>query len=129
MTLSKKLLGYITVVVMGSGGFLLWAHDHGADLPLYNKVNINQLVMGSEINRQIRELERSANTLWMNIERKRSDLIRVQLNPGRGDHIIELENRIKNEIDDAQKRLERQLDQIRDHKIKEQSLIDSIRAA
>lgn len=125
----NKSITYILTVVVSSSGFLLWAHDHGSKLPLSNESGIKSLVMGSEINRDIRDLERSANALRLSIERNRSDLIRVQLNPGRGDHIIELENRIKDEIQDSQRDLDRHLDNIRDKKIKEQSILDSIRAA
>ena len=126
---AKKLLSWITVIILGSGGSALWVHGHSAKLQLSNKGEIKQLVMGGEINREIRALENRCHDLRMDIERKRSDLLRVQLNAGQGVHIIELRNRLENEIEDSQRDLDRMTEQLHDEETREQELIDTLHAS
>lgn len=113
------------VLTSGTGG-ALWAHNHSAKPILANKGAISTLATVSSINQDIRDLDKRCLSLNMLIERKRSDLLRVELSPIRDDRLIELKGRLKNEIEDYQRLLEQQLERLRDKEMQESQLLEHL---
>lgn len=109
-----------------SGAALLWAHSHGEKPIIANKTHISALASVSRMNQNIRYLGRRCHDLSMMIERKRSDLIQIELSPNKDPRIIELKGRIQREIEGYQKLLEQQEQRLRDIETKETELISRV---
>lgn len=123
---NKKMVAYISTLLLSSGG-LVWVHTHSAEMPVSNKGNIAGLVTGSEISRDIRQLENTGRDLRMSINRNRSALINAELVPNQGARIIEIKSRLENDIQDDQRLLDKNRELLRDKETKEQELISKIR--
>lgn len=123
-----KTATILSVIALVSSGAVA-IHVHSEKLPVANRANVLSLATISSISQDIRDLGRRCDSLRRSIDRKRSDLIRVELSPLQDDHIVELKNRLKNEIEDSKRLLEQQLQRLRDKEIKESALIMQVSSA
>lgn len=126
---TSAILTIIGLVMTSGSAAALWAHQHGERPILANKANISTIKLVSSINQNIRDLDKRCDSLRMTIERKRSDLLRVELSPNQDLRILELKSRLKNEIEDYQRLLEQQQERLRDKEIKESALIMQLSSA
>lgn len=128
--MNRAIKGYILAAIIGgSGTFGLWAHSHSAEGQIANRAGISSLVAANRIGKDIRRLDKRCHDLNMLIERKRSDLLRVELSPNQDDRLIELKSRLKNEIEDYRRLLEQQRKRLHDTETQESALIMQLSSA
>lgn len=127
------ILAIASLIMAPLGAGLVWTHSHGAEKQVTNENAISSVkfITASALrtNRDIRDLDKECHDLNMKIERKRSDLIQIRLSPNKDPQIIEWRNRIKREIEDHQRELEKKEKDLRDKQIKESKLIEHIASA
>lgn len=131
--MNKVVASILTVVTASGGGFLLWAHAHGAEPILENTSNHTQLasdtangfVMGIDIERK----QRLCDKIRDEIEGKRDQELQIMLSPERDNPaVIEASHRIKNEIKDLLRLLENEMGLLRESRNEYDDLIASMRA-
>ena len=109
-------------------GFAVWVHAHSAAPIIENKaaihVAVNSLASGMHIARDIRKTSKVCDKIKARIERKRSDRLNIMLSPSRNDpELIQLKDRLDNEINDLEKDLEREQADLDTAENKESQLI------
>ena len=91
-------------------------HVHSAKVPLANKGDVKILVSMDALDDSIDIILEHRNGLRMTIARMQTHLIQVELSPVQDARILQIRNRIKNEIEGYQKLLQQQQQDLHDAK-------------
>lgn len=125
--MKKAIKGYIlAAIIAGAGTSALWVHSHGAEGQIANAAGISGLITANRIGKDIRRLGKRCHDLSMTIERKRSDLLQVELSPNQGPRLEALKSRLKNEIEDYQRLLDIHQKRLNDEQTRESQLITQL---
>ena len=126
---TATILAILALILPSAGASISYAIQKAGSAHESSRTGISTLTMVSNINQDIRDLDKRCATLNMLIERKRSDLLRVELSPNQDSRLIELKSRLKNEIEDYQRLLEQHLERLRDKEMQESKLLEHLATA
>ena len=126
---TATILAILALILPSAGASISYAIQKAGSAHESSRTGISTLTMVSNINQDIRDLDKRCATLNMLIERKRSDLLRVELSPNQDSRLIELKSRLQNEIEDYQRLLEQHLERLRDKEMQESKLLERLSTA